>query len=173
MDIVFDIDGTLADVSHRLHFIKDPKFFVAPLRKPLKPDWETFLSDEQVAKDTPMPATWEVLTSLLKNRDNRIIFITGRSDKTWNMTVDWLLDWRCPVRKQASRLLCPTPDELPVIYMRKEGDHRDSHVVKRELLHQARADGYDPKLAFEDRRSEARMWREEGLLCCHVAEGDY
>lgn len=175
IDCIFDIDGTLADASHRLHFIKDPAYWVAPKvgLVPAKPDWDSFLSDEQVAKDAPIPQTWEVLSSLLKNRYNRIIFITGRSNKTWNMTVDWLLDWRCPVRSSAAQLLRPTPDNPLVIYMRREGDRRESHVVKRELLQQARADGYDPKLVFEDRRSEARMWREEGLLCCHVAEGDY
>lgn len=149
---------------------------MSPPDKPMsppRPDWESFLSDEQVAKDAPMPATWRILESLLKNRDNRIIFITGRSDKTWEMTTNWLLDWRCPIRGASSRLLRPTPGSLPVIYMRKEGDRRESHIVKRELLQKARADGYDPKLVFEDRRAEARMWRDEGLLCCQVAEGDY
>ena len=34
-------------------------------------------------------------------------------------------------------------------------------------------DGYDPRLVFEDRKEDTAMWRDEGLLCCQVAEGDY
>jgi hypothetical protein len=61
----------------------------------------------------------------------------------------------------------------PPIFMRLIGDRRPSHVVKREGLLQARAEGFDPKLVFEDRKDDADMWRAEGLLCCQVAEGDY
>ena len=170
MDVIFDIDGTLADATHRLHFIKNTKFFVSKGDGLCKPNWESFLSDEQVAKDAPIPETWNLLTKFLISDRERVIFITGRSDKTSDMTEEWLCDTTCNVRSAAAWLLIEFGITL---YMRKEGDRRESHVVKRELLQQARADGFNPKLAFEDRRSEARMWREEGLLCCHVAEGDY
>ena len=170
IDCVFDIDGTLADATHRLHFIKKPPFLIDGSPNPEKPDWDGFLADEQVGKDLPMPATWNLLTKFLHSDRDRVIFITGRSDKTRDMTEEWLCDTDCNIRASAAWQLIEFGMD---IYMRKEGDRRESHVVKRELLHKARFDGYNPELVFEDRRSEARMWREEGLLCCHVAEGDY
>ncbi len=45
--IVFDIDGVLADCSHRLHYIQgDNK------------DYESFYSYDEVLKDMPILALW-------------------------------------------------------------------------------------------------------------------
>lgn len=59
------------------------------------------------------------------------------------------------------------------LYMRKAQDRRPSHVIKGELLEQAREEGYDPQLVFEDRKDDTAMWRAKGILCCQVAEGNY
>lgn len=184
MDIIFDIDGTLADATHRLHFIKNEDFFV-PKFPPdpgcieLKPDWDTFLSDEQVALDKPIPQTWAILANMLDSpTDFRVIFITGRKESSRQMTYEWLTDGSCEHRAYAVAMWRRLSEYQgrtvgPILYMRSEDDRRPSHVTKRDLLHKARADGFDPKLAFEDRKSDAAMWRSEGLLCCQVAEGDY
>lgn len=178
MDIVFDIDGTLANADHRLHFIKDEDFFVAPDRNPLvprKPDWDTFLSDEQVAKDTPMPQTWDILGSLLEDH-HRVIFITGRKEESRRMTYQWLTTC-CPVRAMAWNYWSKNRNSGgitgPIIYMRKSGDRRPSHVVKEKSLMTARADGFNPTLVFEDRKNDTEMWRRNGLLCCQVADGNF
>lgn len=173
MDVVFDIDGTLANAEHRLHFIKDSAYFV-PSAKGLRdhrPDWASFLSDEMVAKDTPIPQLWRVLSGFA-NSFNRVLFITGRPDSQRFMTWEWLMsfDRFCEHRTNAAHWLHRFPERL---YMRRTGDRRPSHEIKRELLQQARQDGYNPTLVFEDRKDDTAMWRSEGLLCCQVAEGDY
>ena len=71
MDVIFDIDGTLASADHRLHLIN------AHGAK----DWETFLSPEMVDQDTPILETW-LLMRLLMEAGHDIIFITGRAEKT-------------------------------------------------------------------------------------------
>lgn len=174
-DVIFDIDGTLADASHRLHFILNPN----PENYEFKKDWDSFLSDEQVAKDAPIPQTWALLGSMLENpRDYRVIFITGRPERTRQMTYDWLTWRHCPVRLPAShawyyRTKVMGKRQGPILYMRKDGDRRPSHEVKRDLLATARMDQFNPTLVFEDRADDAAMWRSEGLLCCQVAKGNY
>jgi hypothetical protein len=176
MDVVFDIDGTLANAKHRLHhIIPDPN---AIYEQPFKKDWDKFLSDELVAKDEPIEQMWDTLYALMQD-GHRVIFITGRPEAQRKVTYNWLYDetMNCPIRAHCSaywKLRAQrngTPG--PVIYMRKKGDRRLSHIVKGELLDQARWDGFNPKLAFEDRIEDTKMWREKGLLCCQVAEGNY
>lgn len=166
MDVIWDIDGTLADASHRLHLIMNPEG---------KKDWPAFLAPELVEKDAPIPATWRLLTLLLRD-GARVAFITGRNEGQRIMTHRWLrglgLKQPCPHRAPAhatwSRL---GPTYKPPLLMRATGDRRPSHEVKRDLLQDLRGMGYKPTLAFEDRADDARMWRSEGLLCMHVAEG--
>jgi hypothetical protein len=57
--------------------------------------------------------------------------------------------------------------------MRPEGERREDCEVKRELLAQIRADGYNPVMVFEDRDRVVAMWREEGLRCLQVAPGNF
>ena len=178
MDVIFDIDGTLADASHRLHFIKDTAHWVTPDDKPVsppKPDWNSFLSYDQVAKDSPIPQTWAILGSLLHDH-HRVIFITGRPEKTRKMTYQWLMT-ACPVRALAWNYWSNRRKSGgalgPVIYMRKNGDHRPSSVVKEESLLLAKENGFNPVMVFEDRADDTAMWRRNGLLCCQVADGNY
>ena len=178
MDVVWDIDGTLANASHRLHhIIPDPN---AVYEQPFKKDWDAFLSDEAVAGDAPIEQTFHLLTSMLENsQDYRVIFITGRPEAQRQVTYDWLRGGpTCPVRRYSWNAW-ERKGEIqgktcgPIIYMRSDGDRRLSHIVKGELLEKARMDGFDPKLVFEDRKDDTAMWRSKGLLCCQVAEGNY
>ena len=61
----------------------------------------------------------------------------------------------------------------PKLYMRGDKDRRGDDIVKRELLAGIRSDGFDPKLAIDDRRRVVDMWRSEGLVCAQVAEGEF
>lgn len=172
MDVVFDIDGTLANASHRLHLITDPEHFVIKDGLP-KPDWESFLAPGMTSKDTPIEPIWEVLNALHRLR-HRILFITARPERERDATYAWLTRRDCTVRGQFGDWHhqlrdCARPLSM---YMRADGDRRPSEVVKRESLQKARTDGYDPVLVFEDRVTDTAMWRSEGLLCCQVAEGN-
>lgn len=161
-DVIFDIDGTLADATHRLHLIKDPTFWVHLAEaKPLTPDWESFLSDEQVARDTPILHTWRILWALM-DTGYRPLFITGRSETSREMTWDWLNRHDRSFDHNYNRL-----------FMRAKGDRRPSHETKQDCLMEARSQGYNPTLVFEDRADDAAMWRRNGLLCMHVAEGNF
>ena len=167
MDIVFDIDGTLANPDHRLHFISEPVSWTGPFKR----DWTSFLSDEEIAKDTPIPAAWELLYSLL-NSGNRILFITGRPESQRVTTFNWLMDTSCEVRAPVAWTL-KKRRKGPFLFMRSNGDHRPSSDVKENLLHKSIKDGFSPAMAFEDRATDTEMWRRNGLFCCQVADGNY
>ncbi len=92
-------------------------------------------------------------------KEHRLIFCSGRPERTRPATVGWL-----------QQHLGITPDAL---YMRGDADRRADDIVKRELLSRMRADRFDPQLAIDDRRRVVEMWRAEGLVCAQVAEGDF
>jgi phosphoglycolate phosphatase-like HAD superfamily hydrolase len=142
---VFDLDGTLADLSHRLHFIEgDTK------------DWRAFFA--AVADDKPIPHMVKLARDLACFGPARVAFVSGRSDECRGQTLTWLFDH--------IRFSLP-------LYMRRAGDHRPDEVVKIELLAQLRADGFEPIMVFDDRSRVVAAWRAAGIPCAQVAPGDF
>jgi len=157
MDVIFDIDGTLASAAHRLHLIDEHG----------AKDWGSFLSDEMVSKDQPIPQTWGILANHLSNSEDRVIFVTGRKEASRSATFNWI-QLHSPKFTTKSHMI-----KQEHFYMRQDGDRRSSHIVKEEGYHRSIRDGYNPTLVYEDRKSDTDMWRRNGLLCCHVAEGNF
>jgi hypothetical protein len=157
MDIIFDVDGTLLDIMHRVPLIR-------PTNGARK-DWKAFR--EAACNDVPnieivaiAQALWAYEPTNHGGSMNRIIICTGRMEKERIVTKASL--------EAAGLNLYDVP-----IYMRGNGDVRPDHEVKMEMLLQIRKDGYDPKLVFDDRQSVVDMWRATGLRVCQVAKGDF
>jgi predicted secreted acid phosphatase len=148
---IFDIDGTIADNSHRTHHLKkQPK------------DWNSY--HEGVADDGVHRHIRDVALTLgLANNGPlaNIIFCTGRHEGQREATMNWLYQNGFVQLNQIG------------LYMRTEGDFRADHIVKLELLMRIRADGFNPIMAFDDRNSVVAMWRANGIPCAQVAEGDF
>lgn len=141
---IFDIDGTLADLTHRLpHIQKQPK------------DWPAFFA--ACPDDAPIEHVISLARDLF-NSGAYIVYVSGRSDEVRDQTRTWL-----------ARHGAPGGD----IFMRREGDHRPDHQVKVELLQQLRDAGHEPIMAFDDRNAVVKMWREIGVPCAQVADGDF
>lgn len=156
VDIIFDIDGTLMDVEHRVHFLQqEPK------------DWESF--NQNMINDTPIPEMSELLKTLIREGSHRIIFCSGRNEDSREVSEKQITDI---VGKELGDFL-PTSDTKINLYMRSENDYRPDHEVKSALLDQMRIDGFDPKLVFDDRASVVKMWRVRGLRCLQVDEGNF
>lgn len=142
MIYIFDLDGTLADISHRLHHIQQDK-----------PNWDAFFA--ACTEDEPIN---EIITILKNLTGNHLIHIvTGRNEDVREETEAWLTKHRIHV------------DGL---HMRKSGDRRPDIVVKYEWLQKFPHAG-EIACVFEDRQGVVDMWREEGLICCQVAPGDF
>ena len=66
MDIIFDVDGTLLDIEHRLKFIKkSPK------------DWEAFRDPKQKRWDEPIRPMLDLFAALYFSGNN-VILASGR-----------------------------------------------------------------------------------------------
>ncbi|SEE51434.1 hypothetical protein [Bradyrhizobium lablabi] len=139
---VFDIDGTIADCSHRIHHIE-------------KKDWRSFFA--ACGDDAPIPHIIGLAQDLYRS-GRCVVYVSGRSDECSAETEGWLDTHKLPVGP---------------IYMRKAGDHRPDNLVKGELLAKVVADGYRPIMAFDDRNQVVKMWRENGIPCAQVADGDF
>jgi len=143
MTIIVDIDGTLADITHRLHFVqKAPK------------NWKAFFN--AMDRDTPIPSTVGVVQSMW-TMGHRILITTGRPASYEPMTVGWLREHRI---------------RYDHMFMRAAGDTRPDDVVKRDILRHIRRD-YEPDLAIDDRDRVVDMWRQHGVPCWQVAPGGF
>lgn len=155
---VFDIDGTIADLTHRRHHVENkPK------------NWQAFHAG--CVDDAPIEHVCDLARRLywharelaaaqnLMDLPWDIILMSGRNEAYRMATMEWL-------HKVA---------RLPImnLYMRADGDFRDDTIIKRELLKKARDDGYVPIMAFDDRDRVVKMWRESGIPCAQVAPGDF
>ena len=146
IDIIFDIDGTILDISHRVKFVlQDPK------------DWKNFYSN--MDKDRPIEEVCALLESLLKDDANQIIFCTGRVE-----------DYRGKTIEQINKILKDSKniDIDSCLYMRPKGDFRKDFIVKRDLYKKMIVDGFNPVLVFEDKITVVDMWKEMGLRCLRV-----
>lgn len=149
MDIIFDLDGTLADLTHRRHLVTTkPK------------NWGLFYKLAHL--DTVIEPIAMVARGFTAG--NRVIICSGRPDDMRAMTEVWLTKHVWGEYRWMSHA---------GLYMRKAKDNRADDIVKEELLDQIIADGYRPELVFDDRTRVVAMWRRRGLLCAQVAEGNF
>lgn len=147
MDVICDIDGTVADLTHRRHWVATkPK------------NWKMFF--QELHKDTPITPVINVINSL-HDDGNMIIFCSGRSMEYYDETREWL-------SAHMGGWVMTRP-----LYMRKFRDYRADDIIKYELLQQIKADGYNPAIAFDDRKRVVDMWRANGIICAQVAPGDF
>lgn len=148
MFIIVDIDGTIADCSHRLHYIKGEK-----------KDWNSFF--KAAGKDKPIKNVLTIINNL--GFDYNLLFITGRSTICKEETKFWLGEH---ILHNGYTLL-----------MRKEGDFRPDDEVKPELLNdfleRSKLNKDVILMVFEDRNIMVKKWREMGLTVAQVAEGDF
>lgn len=147
-NVIVDLDGTIFDLSHRLHFIQNKST-----------NWPAFF--RAADKDTPIDDVLTVLYALMK-AGYHLVFITGRSDIIEDIT-----------RIAIGNIFLGTEVEL---YMRHEGDHREDSIVKLELLNRAFPEPEDKATilgVFEDRQQVVDMYRAQGLRVFQVAAGKF
>ena len=136
---IFDIDGTLADTDHRIHYIK-PK-------EGEKKDWGKFFAAAK--DDKPFQHVLQFNQAIAENiNDEAIVLVTARPENLRKDTEKWLTEngvyW----------------NEL---FMRPANERKADFEVKRDIYREQIKPYYDIRAAFEDRLQVAKMWREEGV----------
>lgn len=89
-----------------------------------------------------------------------IVYVSGRPDEdnTRRNTKHWLVRHSFPRGE---------------LLMRPRGDRRPDNEVKLEIYKQQIQPKYDVLVVFDDRNRVVKMWRDQGLTCLQVAEGDF
>ena len=100
------------------------------------------------------------LDRILVQLDIPVIFLSGReaTDVAKKQTLEWL--------SKNGYGDC-------LLYMRNKGDYRPDEVVKNEIYNLFIKPNYNVVTVFDDRDKVVKMWREHGLMCCQVNEGDF
>lgn len=141
MKIIFDLDGTIADISHRTHFVRGGN-----------KDWDSFFA--ACVDDKP---NWPVVRALEAHSDagHHVEIWSARSDAVRSETETWLDTEACI----PSRLLTR---------MRSAGDNTPDVVLKRYWLNQLH-ESERPDVVYDDRQRVVDMWRGEGISCFQIA----
>lgn len=156
--IICDLDGTVADHHHRLHYILPPE---DPNEAEFwEENWDTFNAES--VKDQPYTRVVEILKAMrdLHTPRKEILYITAREGTALNrkLTEDWI------------------EKHLPVgrLFMRDASDRRDDTVIKAEIVDKVlKLTKEDVYCVLEDRTRVVKMWRSKGFFTLQVADGDY
>ena len=155
---IFDLDGTLALIEHRRHFVENGN-----------KEWRAFF--KACVDDKP---NWPVINTLkaLRKSGAEIWIWSGRSDEVQAETEEWLYRYGC---LESSMFLHWEPFSAPEVFrMRKAGDHQDDVSLKRGWLAEIEPPEYARLTAvFDDRARVVQMWRDAGVTCFQVAPGDF
>ena len=142
--VLCDIDGTIADTTHRLHYVKGEK-----------KDWKGFFSE--MDKD---PVRHDVAKILIDyyNQGYCVIFMSARPDDYKEVTLKWLQDHALSFAY--------------TLIMRRSGDKRPDTETKRDMLEQHFPDKSQIHLIIDDRPSVIRLWKEMRLNVLDVGKGE-
>ena len=145
---LFDLDGTLSDADHRVHFAKAG-------------DWDLFHA--VAGHDKPRARVAAFFRAVCAMGGHAVI-VTGRPERYRNPTVDWLdrhdlLPWRLLMRPDLDRRSDPVAKlELLGEFCREHWDLPPSEVVLA---------------ALEDRGKVVEAFRGAGIETWQVTEGKY
>jgi hypothetical protein len=175
--IVFDLDGTLADHTHRLHYIDERKIWCKECFKLMSMEptidikclcgqyptkwrkkWPAFFA--ACSDDGPIVEMIKMLNVL--RSDYTVSIWTGRPESYMRQTMQWLEYHGVGYDK---------------LKMRPDGDNTPAHQLKERWLDEC----WPPigqfmnppvSMAFDDSTRCVEMWRRRGIICCQVANLD-
>lgn len=145
---IFDIDGTLADASHRIHYLQEkPK------------NWTAFF---EAAKDDPVK--WDIarLFRLVSEAGYTVLCVSGRPEREGTLDV----------RAQTRAWLAKYNLNPYALLMRRAHDRRDDDTVKEEIYLEKIKNNANVLGVFDDRLRVCRVWHKLGLTIFRVGDPD-
>lgn len=152
---VWDIDGTLADIQHRKHFVSGSK------------DWKGFFS--AMSGDTIRTGVYSAYVLMrvgMEANNTRFpdgipsvqILVSGRPSEYRKETEAWL---------KANHVT-----GYFALFMRPFNDKRPDTEIKAEIYHKYIQPHFTVMGVFDDRPSVIRMWRSKGLTVFDCGNGE-
>lgn len=150
--VVCDIDGTIADVTHRKHYVR--------CEKPLKPNWYMFF--ERMIDD-PVNQWCRALLEHMST-DYPIVYATGRPGNYMKYTKEWL---------EKHDLHLPKAEWPTLLFSRQAKDHRKDDIVKEIILEFEIKTRFNILFVVDDRQQVVDMWRKHGNVVLQCAKGNF
>ena len=149
--VIFDLDGTLADITLRRTLATDTTNS--------KMDWDVFLNPDNIGLDQPNTPVIK-MAQLLHSQGYKIVILSGRSAITQDVTIDWLKQHNVPY------------DDLHMRPTDNKSHFMPDNMLKQNWLFTTLKDD-DIFVVFDDRQQVVDMWRNNGLTVFQVADGDF
>ena len=150
---IFDLDGTLSKIDHRLPILSDESLDE-------NERWRRFFA--ACIDDEPNDPVCRLYRMIRKAARNEIWIWTGRSSEVRVQTHIWL---------HRNHLYGHSNTALK---MREEGDKtKDADLKQKWLYGLNEEDRGRIVCCFEDRSVSVEMWRRNGILCLQVADGNF
>lgn len=171
--VICDLDGTLSSCAHRTHLVDlddhmEPVLsggsgeelscpacklpWPCPTYRSGKKDWNEFF--DRLSCDAPVAAVVKLL-GLMRDLDLEVLLCSGRPDDRRYTTEWWLGEHGIAYRQ---------------LFMRRQGDHRQDDIVKRELYETHIEPYWKIELVVDDRQMVVEMWRSLGLPVLQVLD---
>lgn len=145
--VICDIDGTVAWMQDRSPYDRTT-----------------------VSTDKADPRMFQLL-QILMDADVYILFVSGRegTEQCRRDTEEWIKQYliNYHVNKISGEY-----DKF-MLFMRKPKDYRPDEIIKKEIYENQIKDNFDIVAVFDDRNKVVNMWRNIGMLCCQVNDGDF
>lgn len=137
--MIFDLDGTLVDVTEALPLLDGEGGFRA-------------FTEASIA----CPPRPEIVAAARQaHADGRAVLVVSGREYVWHdLTLGWLAQNGVPCER---------------LYLRIVGDFRSDVEVKADLLAEMALDGFAPVAAWDDKPSVVDLWREHGITAHLVA----
>ncbi len=139
--LICDLDGTLSNASHRVHFIE---------RRPK--DWNSFFKGQ--IKD-PVNQWCLDLIQEKANEGVKILFVTARPENQSRSTIEWL--------HQKTSFKVEIGQNL---FMRPNGDRREDVIIKNKIYEDLIKPHFEVVLAVDDKETIIEMWKTHGINAC-------
>tara|TARA_Y100000385_G_scaffold222968_1_gene233006 strand:- start:40 stop:507 length:468 start_codon:yes stop_codon:yes gene_type:complete len=149
--VIFDLDGTLALIDDRRAISTKDNGNM---------DWDKFFDPVNIQLDKP---NWPVIlmAQTLKKAGHSVVIFSGRSKATKDATRTWLNNHKIPFDVLKMR---PTDGGLK--WMKDD-------LLKKKWLTDLFPDVDKILCVFDDRDKVVKMWRDNGITCFQVAEGNF
>lgn len=143
--IICDLDGTLCNIDHRLHFVKgDNK------------SWKDFFYN--IPYDSVNEWCQDILECMTFANENIVVFASGRPDNYRKDTAEWLNNNEIPGEE---------------LFMRPRGDYRKDDIVKEIIYEFEIKPRFEVLFWLDDRQQVVDKIRSHGVTVLQCAKGDF
>lgn len=157
INVIFDLDGTLADCEGRRHHVTGKK-----------KNWKAFFSE--CDQDTVIVPVANLLRRYREDSNYKVWILSGRMGDvdTRAKTYKWLADNN--LSPCGSNFMCDIAEHF---MMRKDGDFRSDMEVKREMIDSLGLTPDNTEVCFDDRDCMVKAYRDWGFTVFQVAPGNF